>query len=461
MSDRTDDFDEYDDVAWEDELDEPVTDLAGIDLDAELTHYETTPQVGSLPDGSGSVVLSGPGAGTAVASPPAEPSNMQYRLRTRDEALAAGVPLFIVQRPHQNVALMPRLLASVVVATGGAVSAAASVGLPQATDESHSSWLASCAVASVRLADPFAYLQDPTIVRVPEVSDRGRRWRPYLGTTTVHVTELLNSQRRVGANLLLSSGRALDYTSPQPALDNAFAEGDDSLAELLPKERLALNLTLPAAWLANATLRGKLFAQLVDQEQFDVWHIRVQWPASLRSLHQPVDADLLSGYKRMSQLAADEDRVLLLPQTGLTGWLQLAFGVHGFGSGLFGSGQAFKEHSRGGNGGQQEIERYFEPTLLHAVERAVHDTMRAKPGYVHCDCPYCPALHSKTQWDHTLARLHLMHWQGKLAGLSAATKKPQEVAIRKAVRAAVQAADNEPLAGISVPRHLSVWDQLL
>lgn len=459
MSDRADEYDDVDN--WEDELDDSVTDVADVNLDEELTDYNSAPQIGALPDGSGSVILSGPGAGTAVESTPTERSNAQYRLRTRDEALTTGVPIFIVHRPHQNVALMPRLLASVVAVTRGAVSTAASVGLPQATDDSLTAWLASCPVASIRLADPFAYLQDRTVVRVPEVSDRARKWRPYLGTTSVDVTELLDLQRGVGANLLLSSGRALDYTTPQPALDQAFTEGDDSLAELLPNERLALNLTLPAAWLANATLRGKLFSQLVDQEQFDVWHIRVQWPASLRSLHQPVDAELLSGYKRLSQLAADEDRVLLLPQTGLTGWVQLAFGAHGFGSGLFGSAQAFKEHSRGGNGHQSEIERYFEPSLLHPVERAVHDAMRVQSGYIQCDCPYCPALHAKTQWDHTLARLHLMHWQGRLAGLASATGKTQEVAVRKVVRAAVQAANNQPLAGISVPRHLSAWDQLL
>lgn len=455
-----DDFD--DDFEWdEDAAPAASTPTSEDDAVINVSDASTPVSTGVLADGSAAVILAGPGAGTQVTRSPHSENQSEVRLRSRDAALSPGVPLFLVHRPHQKADLMPRLLAGVVGTTAGAVSAGASAALPAASDQSIADWLASCAAASVKLADPAAFFKDPTIVRVPPISPRARTRRPYLLSPLDVAADLIELQRTVGANLFLTAGRALDPTAPQPSLDAAFAHGDDMLSELRPGERLALNLTLPATWLTSSTLRAKLFAQLLDQEQFDVWHIRVQWSSSLRSLTQPVTADLLTGYKRLAQLAADEGRVLLLPQTGLTGWVQLAFGAHGFGSGLFGSGQAFKEHSQGGAGGQPEIERYFEPTLLHTVERAVYDAMRSKPGYVLCDCPYCPALRAKADWDHTLARLHFMHWQGRLAGVGPATGKTQEAAIRRIVRTAVAAAAAQPLASISLPRHLAVWDQLL
>lgn len=452
---NTDDSDLFE---WDDEPAAQDDDDSA--LETEVASFTTTTEVAELPDGAGHVILSGPGAGTTVAQAPDGLTRAEFPIRGRDAALTSGSPLFLVHFPHQKRDLMPRLLASVVAATRGRVSTAAAVALPRGTDTALAGWIDSCPAASVRIADPLGYMLDPTIVRIPKTSDRALGWRPYLGEDTIDAAALVDMQRQVGANLLLSSGRALDSAEPQEALNCAFSEGDDALAALESDERLALNLTLTTSWLSNAALREKLFSQLLDQEQFDTWHIRVQWQSSLRSFHQPTDMAFLAGYKRLAQLAKDEGRTLLLPQTGLTGWLQLAFGSTGYGAGLFGSGHAFKEHSRGGNGAIPEVERYFEPTLLHIVERAVHDAMRARADYVHCDCPYCPALHARPDWDHTLAHLHMLHWVGRLGGIASPTR-PIERAIRQSVRDAVRTADGEPLAGVNVPRHLPVWDQLL
>ena len=42
--------------------------------------------------------------------------------------------------------------------------------------------------------------------------------------------------------------------------------------------RVALNLTLQTEWLTDPALRELLLDQLLDQEQFDVWYVRVLWP---------------------------------------------------------------------------------------------------------------------------------------------------------------------------------------
>src|SRR5665647_985621 len=460
------DGDELDDLAdWDDAADEALDADQAAELDLQVTDSDGPPVIAELSDGSGSLVLSGPGAGTVVladaAEAPAGTTTTATRIRTRDQALEVSTPLMLVHCPHQDLGATPRLLASVVAATGGAVSMGAVVALPGRTTIAHKAWLDRCTAASVRIADPLGYLLDPRVVRIKATSASALRRMPYLSTDPLDVSQVLQAQRDVGANLLLSPGRALDPTNAQHSLDTAFAEADMALAGLADGERLALNLTLPAQWLSNATSRTALLAQLLDQEQFDVWYIRVQWPAGLRATHQPLDLKLLQGYKRLAQLALDEERTLLFPQTGLTGWLQLAFGATGFGAGPFGSGQAFKEYAQGGGGGQPPVERYFEPTLLHSVERTVHDALRTQANYVPCDCPYCPALHSGSAWNHELARLHHVHSMGRLAGVAAATGRTPAAAIRRTVQAATRAAARQPLAGISAPQHLQVWDQLL
>jgi hypothetical protein len=452
---------------WDDPTAESPEAEREAEIERELSLTGGPSVTAALPGGGGSLVVSGPGAGTqviaGVQSPSAASSNPVLGLRSRDEALLVGSPLMFVHRPHQRGVTIPRLLANIFVTTGGAVSLGAAVALPSATTQGHKEWLDTCKAASVKIADPLGYQLDRDLLRVKKISDRSMRYMPYLAKDPLDVDEVLQAQRDAGANLLLSPGRALDATDAQTALDTAFADADKALAGLVVGERLALNLTLSEQWLSKPTLREALFNQLMDQQQFGVWYIRVQWPANLRALHQPLKVDLLQGYKRLAQLAQDEDRVLLLPQTGLTGWLQLAFGSTAFGAGPFGAGQAFKEHIQGGGGGQEPVARYFEPSLLHSVERTVHDALSKQTDYVACDCPYCPALlaPSAPAWNHELARLHHLHSMGRLAGLGASTGRPLPVAVRRIVREAKKTAADQPLAGISSPQHLPVWDQLL
>lgn len=416
-------------------------------------------QMALLADGS-ALRLTGPGAGSAVAEGTAAVEAVTARLLSRDEALSGQAPLLLIHRARGTDAF-PRVMAGIVAATGGRVPLGAVTPVPRSNAVSSRQWLADCATASVRIADPAGFKLDSAVLPGDPPSARSLGWWPYLGADPMVPADVLDAQREVGANLLLSPGRAVDPADPQNSLDQAFAEADRSLAALQPGERVALNLTLPRAWLTRAVLRDQLLAQLLDQEQFDVWYLRVQWPSSLRATEQPADVALLDGYKRLAQLAADEERILLLPQTGMTGWLQLAFGATGFGSGLPGSDQAFKEPIRGGSGAVA-IERYFEPTLVHAVERTVHDTLRRRPGYVPCPCPYCPALHNAAEWRPDLAQLHQLHWTGRLTGDAATSSRGGAGgAVRRAVRAAVAAAAAEPLAGPSEPKHLPAWDRLL
>jgi len=170
---------------------------------------------------------------------------------------------------------------------------------------------------------------------------------------------------------------------------------------------------------------------------------------------------MLRGYKRLAELAVDEERILLFPQTGLTGWFLQAFGATGFGIGLSGSDNAFREFSMGRG---TRIERYFEKQLLHTIERTVHDQLRRAPGYVECNCQYCRALNAREAWSHPLAAHHYALAIAELVGetaRAASTGGGQHGYIRRTVRSALMFASDKPLLDTNVPQHLAVWDRIL
>lgn len=416
-----------------------------------------------LADGSGFLITDGPGAGSVTGRGEGTAIREAPSLPTREKALDGTLPLFIVHRPHKYADAVPRLLAQLHAAAGGSLALGISSGIDAASTQSHAEFSDGCLAAAVRIVDPLGFLADPKDLRVKDLSARSARRVPYLTGGPVPAAELLDMQRDRGANLLLTSGRALDPTRASTAIAAACEEGDDALAALKPGERLALNLTVSAGWLRREALLDALLTELIEQQQFDIWHVRVQWPSPARAWVQPVDEELLAGYRKLSQIADDEDRRLLLPQTGLTGWLMLAWGAGGFGTGLFGSNQAFLEPA-GGGGGRPTVERYFEQQLLHTVERSARRFVTSDPGYAQCQCPYCRPLLAETAWSEKYAGLHYVYRLGLLAAQAApaaADRRGPHAAVGRLVRRAERFARDKPLIGISKAAHLRTWDRLL
>ena len=414
-----------------------------------------------LADGSGFLITDGPGAGSLTDESTGPDIRDAPPLPGRDNALDGTLPLFIVHRPHKHFDAVPRLLAQLHPAAGGNLALGVSSFQHAASPKSHADFSTSCQAAAVRIIDPAGFIADPKDVRVKQPKPRALGWAPHLAGGPVPVADLLDMQRERGANLLLTSGRALDHSEARDSAAAACDEGDDALAALKPGERLALNLTVSAAWLCRPALLNTLLTELIEKQQFDIWYIRVQWPS--KPWTQLTDKDLLAGYRRLAQVADDEDRRLLLPQTGLTGWLMLAWGAAGFGTGPFGSNQAFLEPS---DFGKQPIERYFERQLLHFVERTSRRLITADPGYAECTCPYCGPLLARiaTAWSHKYAGLHYQYSAGLLAARTAqaaAGRRGPHGAVGKAVRAAARFADGKALTGNSAPSHLRTWERLL
>lgn len=428
---------------------------------AQQTGSAEQPLAAELPDGSGFLLLDGPGTGTHVASTRAGAKHTA-RIPSREEALDGKLPILLVHRGRHCTTYVPDVFARIHAASKGAVRLAAVVDLPGRSSESNEKALSAVRAAGLRLADPRGYLCTPDLVAAPELGELHLKRAPYLSKGAEDVLQVLNAQRDVGVNLLLTSGRALDPGSPQEALKTVTEEGDEALSLLDPGERLVLNLTLQEVWLTSAQLLNELLAHLLDSEQFQIWYIRVQVSEERRSTEQPTKRTLLEGYKRLSQLAMDEERLLLLPQTGTTGWLQLGFGAGGFGTGGPGSDQTFSRPASGG-GGIPPLERYFEPTILHSVESAVHHEISTSATYTPCGCAYCRPLFSSLTWSYEWAAMHQVFHMGLL---SARVGNPANIGgrageVRRLVRAAVGAANQLPLSGPSEPKHLPIWDQLL
>ncbi|WP_173314270.1 hypothetical protein [Streptomyces fulvorobeus] len=379
--------------------------------------------------------------------------------------LSGTRPIYLIHRGGQQAEVLPGLMGEVHRQHGRSLSIGTVVGLPSAKDAKLASFFAQASVAALRIADPQCFRLDDKLLRLPKDPIGVRAWdyAPYLATTedSDWGRQVVAAQRDVGANLLLTPGRALDPDDPQGSLDSLIREADDILAVMERGERLALNLTIPSRWLSGEALRNRLLDEILDQDQFDVLYVRTQW-AQDKAFSPTEDAALLGGIKKLANLCQDEGKCLLMPQTGITGWLSLAHGASGYGIGLSGADQNFAEFvPRRGRKGQQRAQRYFESQMLHTVDRAAHTVVQSVPGYIECSCPYCPRLFGSEPWSHPFAALHHLFMMGALTAKvhEDSARGGRHGAVRRIVTSARRWTSGLPLGPSEVPRHLAAWDQ--
>jgi hypothetical protein len=414
------------------------------------------------------LVVDGPDAGRVSENGNlwAEQLRPAPRLLTRDDALDGNVPIFLAHRGGQHHKLLPHALARLHHVQGQNVAIGVVLRIPGQTPSINQKFFARCATAAVRVADPICYMMDEDVLRLRKgaISKQAIERAPYLDNlgSGDWIRQVLDAQREAGANVLLTPGRALDAGNAEQSLKALFEEAEQAVSLLAKGERLGLNLTVTGRWLAADDLREKLFNELLDREEHEVWFVRVQWRYQ-PSYTQLSSEGLLKGYKRLAELAIDEGRLLLLPQTGIAGWLMLAFGAKGFGVGTSGADQAFTEPGFARTKGATRKERYFERQLLHTVERSVHDVLKDEPDYENCGCPYCPALLNGPAWSHELSGLHGLYSIGHLTAdvQRNSSRGGYHSAVRRVVRDAMQFASGKDLVDINAPQHLAAWDPLL
>lgn len=408
------------------------------------------------------------------------------QVRSRDSALDDGLPLLLMHRERNYHRSLPKIIDQLHKTNAASLSLGLVVNLPRVKPDDAELWLMDSCAASVRIADPELYTRPDMWGEVLLQEQYGRPrpdeapkelmpktttplwdyWTQTLasGPTEEWVKEVIDSQRQAGANLLLTPGTPLDQYAPGPALDELERQVSWSRGSIGNGERLAVNITIDWSWLANPALRNSLLNMVVESDEA-TWYIRVKWPLQ-QGAAEPIDASLLDGYRELATFMEDEERKLLLPTTGGTGWVSLAWGACGFGTGIGTGSRGFvtKRPIRRTGPVPPAQPRYYERPILHTVEKTTADSLARVPGYAACTCTYCLELRDRPTWDGNLHGCHYLLAVGEQTAALAAGPARRQVA-RRMVKAACRKRDEVAsrvlLTGRDAPSHLDLWQERL
>lgn len=390
-----------------------------------------------------------------------------------DDALTTSVPIMLVNRPHRNYDAVSPLLRVVSRAQRSDVVLGASVSLLRIGPKNGDKYLRGCSAASLRIADPMTFASRDHVHGRTAAASSSLRW-PYqeLDTLTSHddetwIAEVVAAQRVAGANLILSSGRYLPGDEPSRELDVAIRHAEISAGLTGVGEASAMNLTMAGRWLTHDSMRDELLARLVEHAP-RVVYARVLWP-QVDTAAQPLDAGMLAGYRELCEVTASEGIRLLLPNTDLTGWLALAWGAAGFGTGITAEARAFTPSRLGGGAGTPAKERIMEGALLHTVLRDEHQRMLILKLVQGCDCTYCRMATAGRPWTPEIQGCHHVCALAAVTAALAATPLAPATGRAAQVSAMVSAAQELHARIIqdialdkgSIPKHLAVWSDAL
>ncbi|MFI9815372.1 hypothetical protein [Saccharothrix variisporea] len=377
-------------------------------------------------------------------------------------------PVLIVHRPHGNSAWIPPLLRALKRAEGNDVALGSVASLTRLNPADRSRYLDSCDAAVVRIADPMAFVFFDQVPGRRSLSARSQRWEfqqhiPGASQSEVAgwVNSVVEAQRIAGANMFLTPGRWMPSVDPSAELDMAFSHADYVAQVLNSDENMAVNFTLARDWLAQESLRDKLLQWVVESE-YSTFYVRVLWSMLGTTHGHPLDLELLEGYRELCQTAQEEGVRIFLPESDLTGWMTLAWGSAGFGTGVSSGDRAFSQQRPSGPAATPKP-RYLETQLLHTILQTEHQQLKMLPEHVDCSCVYCSKSNSGTPWKSIQAQHHV----SVLAKLAANVYRASKASINPAshVLSVIQDAIN--FADISAKRviyssesrpvHLPIW----
>lgn len=389
----------------------------------------------------------------------------------RDELLSGTRPVLLVQKSAQHADRTPELLRYLTETVGGALEIGVVVNLSRQHPNATRDFLDRCSAVALKIADPELHHH------VDQRATLGARQRrhSYLSDpipdrpSSAFVRQLFDTQRAAGATALLTPTGWIGDADGELELAKAMRWVRAARAEA-PTEPLLVALTLPRAWLANPPLRAALLSELVDSNE-RIWYVRVLWDPIQPRYGQLRDDGLLRGYRELGAVASAEDKVLILPNTGLAGWLATAWGASGLSTGIGLSEQSFQTQVqvriRGGNRPPPRL-RYFERSLLATIDLATHLGLVEAGGYDACDCPYCDQMGAGEptpdpgRWTRDAIGFHQVAQTARLLELLGG-RNPRAVARREVRRALgyLRGLGLATPAGENRPTHLETWDRLL
>lgn len=383
------------------------------------------------------------------------------------DMLDGAVPMFVVHRSHRHARHLPELLSVARRRVRGKAGLGVAVRLPRMTPASARTFLDGCSAATMKIADPELFTLDGSDSPSEPYSKAHERysWAGTIPTAPdpAWARQVLASQRDAGANVFLSASGWVPETNGRTQLAAAMAWVRTSRAEA-GNDPMFVNLTMSHKWLTDTTLRNALKQELVESNE-SLWWLRFYWPIVDPRYGQLVQAAILDGYKDLATTAALEDKVLVLPNSGLTGWMATVWGAQGFSTGTSWAEQMYGAQRRGGSvKGQPKpppVELFFDRTVLHSVPYTDHLTMTGEPKHLRCRCRFCQRLGAMTNFDRPTADLHYLLTCAELTA-SLRGRRPGLEALRqvKAARTFNQAL-SPALTGRARPLHLPVWEARL
>ena len=182
--------------------------------------------------------------------------------------------------------------------------------------------------------------------------------------------------------------------------------------------------------------------------------------------HRPFgEADALQGLREVVEAFRDNDRRVILPQSGLCGWLMLPFGASGFGAGRRASMERNirpSDSTSGGGGGAPPLHWYFSFDLLGPVLAEELPQLHSA-GLPACTCPYCSESPPQpgAGFDVDQSTKHFLYGCARLAEEVRQAEDPEAV-VRNQIESAedlwVQIREAQvPLDNRSQQNHLEAW----
>lgn len=398
-------------------------------------------------------------------------------------ALAPGAPLVLLQRSHQHSTYLRTVISDSMHRHGARLSVGVVAPLPRMTPENIRRFFSTVDNAPVRIADPEAFARLDSFGDTLSVQRGGKpyigpstskHW-PYItdqlpqGGTSAWVEQVVEAQRNVGANVFLTPGVWADPADSARSL-NTIRQHARWARDVCDKDdKVVVNITLPSSWLSTSGLRDRLLDEIVDMDD-NVFYLRVRWPLLVQPYGQLLDTKIIDGYVEMCNVLDENDKSLILPNTGITGWVALAWGAHGFSTGVGTGERAFADTRviRIKNRPRREpTRRTFVTPLLHVTDVPTANRFNALPEVGECRCKFCRALSDLPTgaFSKDYAGGHYLKSTVDLTAEITRSSRGRRIAARQIVRGARNLVDvtkdRVPLVDNNNPRHLQLWSDRL
>lgn len=316
-------------------------------------------------------------------------------------------------------------------------------------------------------------LADPETHRMSvPFSDRGRGRRDYrylsesdpVANSRRFVHAVLLAQANVGRTALISPW-LVHGLDPSPANLNATLRwARTAQADPLVADRdLLIGMAITDAVARSDTARDDFLDEVTELDPTTLY-LRISVNAT-QSFTQYRDDAVLTGFGTLINALVSNGFTVLLPQSGLVGWLMFAFGGRAFGAGINNSLQSFVPPTAGF--GRPPLEWYFYEPLLGFVLRTEIPMLNAALGQTDCTCRYCATLPlgGSGAWNANRAGLHVLSCcRGLASEVAASTDARATVQTRvheARGRAVTLAGSGLVLDPRSVPHHLAAWSRVV